>query len=98
MAAGKKPLLGSGMRKLQPKLRMVANGSSTVNAVRATRSSCVAIKGPIPDEIGAKVTGSVHAPVAPDRLPTKADRKHLHRLASNVIANVFIHTVDPHDP
>ncbi|TWU58979.1 Serine protease AprX [Rubripirellula tenax] len=33
--AKSKPLLGSGFRKINPKLRMIANGSSKVNEVRA---------------------------------------------------------------
>lgn len=33
--APKAPLLGTGFRKIQPKLRMIANGSAKVNAVRS---------------------------------------------------------------
>jgi subtilisin family serine protease len=39
----RKSLLGSGLRKLHPKLRMVANCSTVVNAVRAERAPSVAV-------------------------------------------------------
>lgn len=40
--ASKLPLLGSGFRKIQPKLRMVANGSPQVNEIRS--DFCPALK------------------------------------------------------
>ncbi len=41
--AAKALMLGVGFRKIQPKLRMVANGSSQVNEVRADFSPAVQV-------------------------------------------------------
>ena len=37
----KRDLLQEHRRKIQPKLQMMANGDSTVNAVRAEHMSCI---------------------------------------------------------
>ena len=43
MPKKKESLLGPGFRKVQPKLRMIANGSYAVNAVRADFSSAIRV-------------------------------------------------------
>ena len=84
-------LLGPDLRKLQPKLRVVANGSVDVNAVRAQRapSICLAEASPLLGE----------APVAPPvvrrgQLPRGVTRGNLERLEVDVLASVFIETAD----
>ncbi|MEJ7575964.1 MAG: hypothetical protein WKF74_03050 [Pyrinomonadaceae bacterium] len=43
MPKSKQPLLGSEARKAQPKLRMIANGSTTVNVIRSEQCASIAV-------------------------------------------------------
>lgn len=95
--------LGEDYRKCQPKLRMIANGSSKVNALRAEQSASVAV----PDmtcklhDIAIQ-RGDDAVPLTKEELrkstpkPKRADLKrgHLARVATDVVANVFIETLD----
>lgn len=95
--------LGDDYRKCQPKLRMIANGSSKVNALRAEQSASVAV----PD-LKCKLhniaiqRGDNAVPMTKDELRRAAPkskraglkRGHLARVASDVVANVFIETLD----
>ena len=93
--------LGPEKRKLQPKLRMVANGSSIVNTVRADCSSTVAV-----DEQPAFVATSTAALAAPvEEVPpvsasdpgVDTTRGKLAQLANDILASVFIETTDSTD-
>ncbi|HEX8197196.1 MAG TPA: S8 family serine peptidase [Pyrinomonadaceae bacterium] len=90
--------LGTNDRKLQPKLRMYANGDSEVNANRAAQSACVSVTSkkllpkiaPRPfDDFVMSATTDFQQPVAkPPSLETIPD---------DVLVNVFVETVDQND-
>jgi subtilisin family serine protease len=86
-----KPLLGEGETKIQPKLRVVANGSASVNEVRAVRCGAIAIDSSKPEPVHAPPGGVVPLTAAELDLPAK--RGKLNVLARNVYANVFIQMV-----
>jgi subtilisin family serine protease len=85
---------GSELRKLAPKLRMIANGSEVVNTLRAEQSSTVVVKDhqllnsvPRLREQGAR-------PTRPDALPKEAKRGKLKRVPSSAYTNVFVELVE----
>jgi subtilisin family serine protease len=96
--ASSRELLGKELRKLQPKLRMIANASSMVNALRAERSSCVAVTKKAPRPSGARITGSTAIPISQQQLKPSEVRGTQRRLSSDVLVNVFIETTDVRDP
>ena len=78
----------SGLHKLAPRLRMVANGSETVNAVRAEQSSDIKVAS---DRLLKDVPMAIHPgahTLTRDEL--KAKRGKLKEVPSTVYANVFI--------
>ncbi len=89
--ASKAPMLGTGFRKIQPKLRMVANGSAQVNEVRADFSPAVqmapsfSLSSPeAPSQIMAQVSFSTHeAKWAPKR-------GKLRELTDEIRVSVFV--------
>src|SRR5688572_16236464 len=87
--------LGPEGRKLDPKLRMVANGSSKVNAVRAEQCAAVSLpKGsPLLDEIPRQLDDDAR-PVERRSLPRHIERGRLEAIPADVLANVFITTTD----
>lgn len=89
MAKKRKHLLGPGMRKLQPKLRMIANGSSEVNAVRSELCSSIRVSGK------AKVSPQcvLDAVAPPARRAKQSAIKHLKSLARTIEANVFVELI-----
>ena len=94
----KPSLLGSKLRTLQPKLRMIANGNATVNTVRA--ELCAAVKvtddkllKKIPRVRGKHPLSEKEFRQAFKREPPK--RGHLKALPRHVMTNVFIHTTTP---
>lgn len=88
--ARKQALLGKEPQKIHPKLRMIANGNSEVNAVRAERSSVISctpnLAKKFPFKLGIEV-----APVARKEVPRTVTRGSLSTLPRDVLANVFIH-------
>ncbi len=87
----KTPLLGADFRKIEPKLRMVANGSPQVNEVRADFSSSVkmapayAFSTPVaPSRIMAQVAMAAPEAAKPPK------RGHLKELAGDVRVSVFV--------
>ncbi|HKQ69691.1 MAG TPA: S8 family peptidase [Polyangiaceae bacterium] len=90
-----KSLLGKNFRKLQPKIRMCANGSSSVNARRAERSACVAIdeKAPISKEVRPTRAALRSTRGLTVEAASKArERAKLERLADDVRISVFVQT------
>jgi subtilisin family serine protease len=87
--------IGLRVQKLQPKLRVVTNGDSVVNSVRAEQSACIGI-----------ATNALYENVAPQRSAAalelasntaskpKTKVKKLAAVPKDVTANVFIHTRD----
>jgi len=90
-----RPHLGENFRKCQPKLRMIANGNSVVNAVRAEQCGPIAVTGRQFLEKTPVVRGDEAVPCKKSELPrSKAKRGHLKEIPSDVFANVFIETLD----
>ncbi len=89
MAKKRDHLLGPGMRKLQPKLRMIANGSAEVNAIRSELCSSICVSD------ATKVT---HHCVLDAAAPAAARAKQpaikrLDSLARTIEANVFVELI-----
>lgn len=95
-AAGVKKI-GPDQRKVQPKLRMVANASTTVNALRADRSASVAVKSERLLKEVPPLAGEAAAPKRRRELPG-ASRGKLREIAGDVYVNVFIETADSAEP
>lgn len=95
MAEAKTSLVGPEQRKLQPKLRVFANGSAEVNAIRAQVASSVCL-APGSPYVGDE--SSVHPPlVRRNQLPRGVVRGKLGQLAPDVLTSVFIETADVSD-
>lgn len=105
MAASKTPkgsrraLLGRDTRRLQPKLRMVANGSDTVNTLRAELAAAVKVgkaallKTPICRGQGAwPLTKQEFKRRERKNIPR---RGRLKQLSTDVLANVFLYKSTP---
>src|ERR1044071_1096300 len=91
--AVRKELLGADARQLQPKLRMVANGSTTVNAIRCEQSAALAVvEQALPDLLAAQAMAYA-APVSRHELPAGIKRGTLKEVSSDILANVFVETV-----
>lgn len=85
-------LLGTEFRKVQPKLRVIANGSKEVNAVRAELCGALIVeKTDIPEATPMLVEAQSQPSEATD-LPKSAKRGNLKELAEDVYTNVFIQT------
>jgi len=82
-------------RKLDPKLRMVANGSSTVNAVRAEQAAAVTLTHDSPQQKIPLQRDANARPVKRRDLPASVERGTLRAVSQDVLANVFITTTDP---
>jgi subtilisin family serine protease len=92
MSRSRRQPVGAEIRKIQPRLRMVANGSTTVNVVRAEQSASIAVRDQSllkqvkpQREIGA-------IPVKRKQLPKSVKRGKLKKVSPDVYANVFIET------
>jgi len=76
----------SANRKLHPKLRMIANGASAVNAIRSTINSAMTTKAEtIKPPIDVRDASQ-------DVARSKAKIGHLRATPGNVLVNVFVHT------
>lgn len=98
MTKRKTPLLGPDTRKIQPKLRMIANCSNAVNTIRAEHCSAIAVTQPnLLEEIEPQ--RSLDAmPVLRSAIPLRARKKpKLKTVSEDVSANVFIVTADAAD-
>src|SRR5262245_60388748 len=95
MARARDPHFGPEGRKLDPKLRMVANGSSTVNAVRAEQCAAVSLAEDSPLLQKLPPQGARARAVVRKELPAKVERGKLKAIPEDVLANVFITTTDP---
>jgi subtilisin family serine protease len=93
MRAPRKPLLGTNFRKIAPKLRLIANGSAAVNAVRAEGCAAVAIDA---RRVALKridlMRGPGAIPVQRSALPKSVKRGRLRSLANEVLVDVFVET------
>jgi subtilisin family serine protease len=92
--------LGEDKRKLEPKLRMVANGDSRVNAARADLSSVVAVDNQGLLEAVPPPSVEQVAPLGRSELRAtgvSADRGSLDAIPNDILASVFIETADVAD-
>jgi len=81
-------LLGEEKRKIQAKLRMIADGSNGVNASRAEQCAALAMMKSEPEGPILRGDEPIHSQETPSEpLP-------LDRLAENVLINIFIETQD----
>src|SRR3954447_15670920 len=90
-------LLGPNLRTLQPKLRMIANGDATVNAIRAELSAAVKVTNPEFLRQLPQVRSAAHEPLSKASFRQAFRRQpripvHLKVLSRDVKASVFIHT------
>jgi len=81
-------LTGSGLRKVQPKLRMVANGNTEVNVLRAEHAAAVAV-APEQAEALAAVRSDNGTPAAPPEAPRRLKTGRLTRRA-DAFVSVFV--------
>lgn len=97
MAVKRETLLGKNFRKIQPKLRVISNGSEKVNTVRATQCGSVAVDKEriIPEP--ELLTVEQIQPVKAAALPKSVKRGSLKELAADVYTNVFVQTLRPAD-
>ena len=88
---------GRELRKLAPKLRMIANASETVNTLRAEQCSVVAVKDrQVLDEIPQmRDVGATSVPR--ESLPKKAQRGKLKAVPGSVYLNVFVELLEETD-
>src|SRR5690348_6225064 len=85
------PHLGPAARKLQPKLRMVANGDTGVNALRAEHAAAVKVR---PNVIKGMETCRGDTAVPAEEAPKKLKIPHLKKVSDDVLVNVFIEMTD----
>jgi subtilisin family serine protease len=82
------------IRKLQPKLRMIADGDTTVNVVRAERCAALSV---VSDSLLKKtppLRGAAAAPVAMAEVKKKLRTPRLTKITPDVLANVFVYLRD----
>ena len=77
-------------RKIDPKLRMIRNGSLEVNLIRAEHSANIAAKSERVSNSVALVRDELSAPIAMRELPKSAKRGRLKEVPSDILVNVFV--------
>ncbi|MEK6284766.1 MAG: S8 family serine peptidase [Acidobacteriota bacterium] len=99
MAIKKQPLvLGDQSRKCQPRLRMIANGSDKVNTVRAEQCSSLSVtNSKLLKEIPL-LRGEDAVPLKRIELPKSVMPKTQKQVPADILANVFIETLDATAP
>ncbi len=88
--ANRRDLIGEGRTKLQPKLQMIANGSSEVNAVRAEQCAALKVRERLLSKV-ARRRGDFDEAVTSRDLKRVPARGRLSAIAKNVEANVFVY-------
>lgn len=96
MATKKQRLvLGDQSRKCHPRLRMIANGSDRVNTVRAEQCASIAVtSAKLLKQIPVQ-RGEDAAPLKKNDLPQSVMPKTQKQVPADILANVFIETLDP---
>ena len=80
-----------GEANASPKLRLIANGSSRVNALRAVRDAAVAVTAQTASEVAKPVTEETRSGAKrPPMKRLEEERGHLNRLAGGFRSSVFI--------
>jgi hypothetical protein len=83
-------LLGGESRKIHPKLRMIANGSTAVNVIRAEQCAAVAVEAPQVAEALPFLRGNEPVIRRLSELPLLPKPPKLQHLATDILVNVFI--------
>jgi len=83
------------LRKLQPKLRMIADGDTTVNVVRAERCAALAVVKPALLNKFKPLRGASAAPVTLREMKKKPRTPPLKTITGEVLTNVFVYLRDP---
>ena len=88
--------IGVGRAKLQPKLQMIANGSSEVNAVRAERCAGLRVTDPalLDESARRRRNADMAVAVAPGTRAAVPPRVSLEAIPSDVEAAIFVHLND----
>jgi subtilisin family serine protease len=82
------------IRKLQPKLRMIADGDTTVNVVRAERCAALSVVSPTLLKKFPPLRGSAASPVAIKDAKKKPKTPPLKTITPEVLTNVFVYLRD----
>ncbi len=82
------------LRKLQPKLRMIADGDTTVNVVRAERCAALSVAKPELLKKFPPLRGSAAAGVTRKELGKKLKTPRLKKITPDVLTNVFVYLDD----
>lgn len=83
------------LRKLQPKLRMIADGDTIVNVVRAERCAALSVVKPALLKKFKPLRGARAAPVALRDMAKKPKTPPLKNITAEVLTNVFVYLRDP---
>jgi len=83
------------LKKLQPKLRMISDGDTRVNTVRAERCAALAVRQPGTLKNIPTLRGPEAVPVALADLKKKPKTPPLKRISPDVVTNVFVYLRDP---
>jgi subtilisin family serine protease len=88
------------LRKLQPKLRMIADGHTAVNVVRAERCAALSVVKPGLLKAFPPLRGRAARPVTMKEMKRKPRTPPLKRITPELMTNVFVYLRDPasHDP
>lgn len=85
------PIPPDTLRKVQPKLRMIADGDTVVNVVRAERCAALMVDRPALTRRMPVRRGPDAVPVALADLPRKPRTPPLTQITRDVLANVFVY-------
>ncbi|MEZ4415814.1 MAG: S8 family serine peptidase [Gemmatimonadota bacterium] len=83
--------LGSAEIKIHPRLRMIRNGSSEVNTLRAEHAACLRVRGEAEGAVPPLLRGACATPLpAPETLPRPLKKHKLKKVPSDVEVNLFV--------
>src|SRR5262245_23331313 len=82
------------LRKLQPKLRMIADGATAINVVRAERCAALSVAKPELLKKFPPLRGKAATPVALEDLKKKPKTPKLKAITPDVLTNVFVYLDD----
>jgi subtilisin family serine protease len=85
-------LLGEEQQKIHPKLRMIANGSTEINSIRAEQCGLITVEPLSPLQDVSTVRGEVPISLNLEEFSVPPPRPKLKQLAEGVLVNVFIET------
>ena len=83
------------LKKLQPKLRMIADGDADVNIVRAERTAALVVESPASLKKVEECRGADAKPVSIEDLKKRPRVRPLKRITGAVRTNVFVYLRDP---